>query len=155
MKFPQNTNTTTLSHIMSDSVGTKDTQSTKETTPPVSVKRSISWGTDVKEPPTGPARIGLRYVRRMKSERTPDATDEEDEGQEDGSEGEEGEEGYYGCDEQEKQTQTGKSGEGGGAKAGSIVTQRSPPRSIATASTAATLEVPSEAGVDPFHWGNK
>jgi len=106
----------------------------------------------VKPPPTGPSRIGLRYVRRKESERTPDATDEEDGGQDDGCEGEEG---YYGCEEQEKQTQTERSGEGGGAKAGSINTQRSQPKSTANASGTATSGLPSEVGVGPSQWGNK
>ena len=143
---------TKRSYMMSDSIDTKHTQSTKNTTPSVSVKRSISWGTDVKEPPIGPSRIGLRYVRRKESERTPDATDEEDGGQDDGCEGEEG---YYECEEQEKETQTERSGEGGGAKAGSINTQRSQPKSITDASKPATSGLPSEAGRGPSRWGNK
>jgi hypothetical protein len=118
----------------------------------VSVKRSISWGTDVKKPHTGPPRTGIRFVPRKKSEQTPDATDEEDEGQDDGSEGDEV---YYGCEEQEKQMQIERSGEGEGAKAGSIVIQRSQPKSIANVSKAATLKRPSEAGVGPSHWGSK
>jgi hypothetical protein len=137
---------------LSDTVGTKDTQSTKETTPPVSVKRSISWGTDVKKPHTGPPRTGIRFVPRKKSEQTPDATDEEDEGQDDGSEGDEV---YYGCDEQEREPQTEGSGDGGGTKPGSIVTQRSRPKSIVNASKTATSGLPSEAGVGPCQWGNK
>jgi hypothetical protein len=126
---------------LSDTVGTKDTQSTKDTTPPVSAKRSISWGTDVKKPHTGPPRTGIRFVPRRKSERTPDATDEEDEGQDDGSEGDEV---YYGCEEQEKQMQTERSRKVGGAKPGSTVTRRSEPKSISTASKTAVSGLPSE-----------
>ena len=72
---------------MSDTVGTKDTQPTKDTTPPVSVKRSISWASDVKPPREGGMRMGAKWVPQKKKESVPDDTSK-DERQDDEGEGE-------------------------------------------------------------------
>lgn len=133
---------------MSNSVDTKDTtdtQTPKPSEPAVSVKRSISWGSEVRGVREGGMKIGTNNVPKKISERTPDASSEEDEGQDDGSDGE----------ERDGQTQTRQSQVALSTKAGSVGTGSAVPRSTGTASKDAVSGLPSEAGMSPSQWGNK
>jgi len=147
---------------MSDSVGTKETKTTKDGTPSLGVQRSISWAPDVKPPREGGMRMGAKWVPLKKDSIPHDTSD--DEGDEDESEGEgqgnesEEEEVDDEADGEGEQFETQQS-QGRVSKAGSIITQPitlpSRPRSVATTSKPVTSGLPSEAGVGPSHWGNK
>ena len=160
----QTNDRTTLLYTMSDSVGTKDTQSTKDGTPSMGVQRSISWASDVKPPREGGMGMGAKWVPLKEKDTVPDDTSDDEE-QEDKSEGddehasasddEELDDEAEGEGEQLKSEQSGC----GASRGGSIITQPitlpSRPRSVATTSKPVTSGLPSEAGVGPSQWGNK
>jgi hypothetical protein len=161
-EYPQNTDTKTLSFIMSEAVHTKDGHSTRETTPPVSVKRSISWASDVKPPREGGMRMGAKWVRQKKKESTQDDSSEE-EGQDNETEG-----GQHGNESEEEEVDDEADREGEQLKnphsqgpgcsnngTNTTITQRSQLPSAATASKIAVSRLPNEPDFDASQWANK
>jgi hypothetical protein len=152
---------TKRSHIMSDSVGTKNTPKTNEaTTPSLGVKRSFSWASDVKPPREGGMRMGAKWVPQKKKELVPDDTSK-DERQHDGGEG-----GEHGNESEEEevddeadrggnQLNSQQSQGSGGSRNGTntTITQHSP--SAATASQTAISRLPIEPDFDASQWGAK